>query len=82
MSVRPLPVGLLEGTTLETIYQQPEEAMLYRVVSAPAELREMQHGFNPWIDLGRKTLRYRVKDVLAWLDNRRRDVERRRPPGS
>jgi hypothetical protein len=25
----------------------------------------------PWIDLGRKTPRYQVKDVLAWLETRR-----------
>jgi len=33
---------------------------------------------SPGIDLGRKTPRYQVKDVLAWLETRRRDGGRRR----
>jgi len=41
--------------------------------------RQVQRLGIPWIDLGRKTPRYQVKDVLAWLESRRRDVDRRRP---
>ena len=44
--------------------------------------RQVQRLGIPWIDLGRKTPRYQVKDVLAWLESRRRDVQRRRPSGS
>ena len=44
--------------------------------------RQVQRLGIPWIDLGRKTPRYQVKDVLAWLDTRQRDVARRRPSGS
>ena len=39
--------------------------------------RQVQRLGIPWIDLGRKTPRYQVKDVLAWLENRRRDGGRR-----
>ncbi len=35
--------------------------------------RQVQRLGIPWIDLGRKTPRYQVRDVLAWLDTRRRD---------
>lgn len=41
--------------------------------------RQVQRLEIPCIDLGRKTPRYQVKDVLAWLENRRRDVGWRRP---
>ena len=44
--------------------------------------RQVQRLGIPWIDLGRKTPRYKVKDVLAWLETRRRDTGRRRPSGS
>ena len=40
--------------------------------------RQVQRLGIPWIDLGRKTPRYQVKDVLAWLETRRRDGGRRR----
>ena len=60
----------------------PRDALL-----TPAEVadwlqvarRQLQRLGIPWIDLGRKTPRYQVKDVLAWLESRRRDVDRRRP---
>ena len=38
--------------------------------------RQVQRLGIPWIDLGRKTPRYQVKDVLAWLETRRRDGRR------
>jgi len=44
--------------------------------------RQVQRLGIPCIDLGRKTPRYKVKDVLAWLETRRRDTGRRRPSGS
>ena len=44
--------------------------------------RQVQRLAIPCIDLGRKTPRYKVKDVLAWLETRRRDTGRRRPSGS
>src|SRR5690348_2036006 len=34
--------------------------------------RQVQRLGIPWLDLGRKTPRYQVKDVLAWLETRRR----------
>ena len=40
--------------------------------------RQVQRLAIPWLDLGRKTPRYQVKDVLAWLETRRRDGGRRR----
>src|SRR5437899_1093544 len=39
--------------------------------------RQVQRLGMPWIDLGRKTPRYQVKDVLAWLETRRREGGRR-----
>lgn len=48
----------------------------------PIARRQAQRLGIPWIDLGRKTRRYQVKDVPAWLDTPRRDVERRRPSDS
>ena len=39
--------------------------------------RQVQRLRLPWIDLGRKTPRYHVKDVLAWLETRRRDSRSR-----
>jgi hypothetical protein len=44
--------------------------------------RQVQRLGIPWIDLGRKTPRYQVKDVLAWLESRRRDGGWRRPSAS
>ena len=41
--------------------------------------RQVQRLGIPWIDLGRKTPRYQVRDILAWLETRPRDVEGRRP---
>lgn len=41
--------------------------------------RHVQRLEIPWIDLGRKTPRYRVKDVVAWLETRRREGGQRRP---
>lgn len=38
--------------------------------------RQVQRLGIPWIDLGRKTPRYQVKDVLAWLETRRRESGR------
>lgn len=35
--------------------------------------RQVQRLGIPRIDLGKKTPRYQVKDVLAWLETRRRD---------
>ena len=35
--------------------------------------RQVQRLGIPWIDLGRKTPRYQVKDILTWLETRRRD---------
>src|SRR6266550_8224525 len=35
--------------------------------------RQVQRLGIRWIDLGRKTPRYQVKDVRAWLETRRRD---------
>ena len=35
--------------------------------------RQVQRLGIPRIDLGRKTPRYQVTDVLAWLETRRRD---------
>ncbi len=40
--------------------------------------RQVQRLGIPWIDLGRKTPRYQVKDVLAWLETRRREGWQRR----
>ena len=40
--------------------------------------RQVQRLAIPWLDLGRKTPRYQVKDVLGWLETRRRDGGRRR----
>jgi len=40
--------------------------------------RQVQRLEIPCIDLGRKTPRYKVKDVLGRLESRRRDVDRRR----
>ncbi len=40
--------------------------------------RQVQRLGIPWIDLGRKTPRYQVKDVLAWLESRRREDGRPR----
>ena len=37
------------------------------------ERRQVQRLGIPWIDLGRKTPRYHVKDILTWLETRRRD---------
>ena len=36
--------------------------------------RQVQRVGIPWIDLGRKTPRYQVKDILTWLETRRRAV--------
>ncbi len=36
--------------------------------------RQVQRLGIPWIDLGRKTPSYQVKDVLAWLETRPRAV--------
>jgi len=33
--------------------------------------RQVQRLGIPWIDLGRKTPRYQVQDILAWLETRR-----------
>ena len=44
--------------------------------------RQVQRFGIPWIDLGRKTPRYQVKDVLAWLESRRRAVGSRRAASS
>lgn len=44
--------------------------------------RQVQRLGIPWIGLGRKTPRYQVKDVLAWLETRRRDGGLRRPQGA
>ncbi len=41
--------------------------------------RQVQRLEVPWIDLGRKTPRYRVKDIVAWLETRRREGGQRRP---
>jgi hypothetical protein len=41
--------------------------------------RQVQRLEIPWIDLGRKTPRYRVKDIVAWLETRRREGGQRRP---
>jgi len=38
--------------------------------------RQVQRLGIPWIDLGRKTRRYQVRDVLAWLETRRRQSGR------
>lgn len=35
--------------------------------------RQVQRLGVPWIDLGRKSRRYQVKDILAWLETRRRE---------
>jgi len=40
--------------------------------------RQVQRLEIPWIDLGRKTPRCRVKDIVAWLETRRGDGGRRR----
>ncbi len=40
--------------------------------------RQVQRLEIPWIDRGRKTPRYRVKDIVAWLETRRRDGGKRR----
>ena len=42
------------------------------------ERRQVQRLGIPCIDLGRKTPRYQVKDVLAWLETRRREGGRPR----
>ena len=46
------------------------------------ERRQVQRLGIPCIDLGRKTPRYMVKDVLAWLETRRREDGRRRASSS
>ncbi len=35
--------------------------------------RQVQRLGIPWIDLGRKTSRYQVQDILTWLETRRRE---------
>ncbi len=35
--------------------------------------RQVQPLEVPWIDLGRKSRRYQVKDTLSWLETRRRE---------
>ena len=44
--------------------------------------RQVQRLEIPCIDLGRKTPRYQVKDVLAWLETRRREGGRQRASSS
>ena len=40
--------------------------------------RQVQRLGIPWIDLGRKTPRYQVRDILKWLETRRRNSGWRR----
>lgn len=35
--------------------------------------RQVQRLGVPWIDLGRKSRRYQVRDICAWLETRRRE---------
>ena len=54
--------------SLDTVLTPDEVADWLKVAR-----RQVQRMGIPWIDLGRKTPRYQVKDVLAWLETRRRD---------
>ena len=60
-----------------TFSELPREAVLTAAEVAEwlkIARRQVQRLGIPWIDLGRKTPRYQVKDVLAWLETRRRAV--------
>ena len=63
--------------TAATFGELPQDAVLTAAdVAAWLKIarRQVQRLGIPWIDLGRKTPRYQVKDVLAWLETRRRAV--------
>jgi hypothetical protein len=66
--VTKFPFGELPPNTL----LKPDEVADWLKVAR----RQVQRLGIPWIDLGRKTPRYQVKDVLAWLETRRRPSER------
>ncbi len=66
-----------DGKTAEsTFWDLPPEALL-----TAADLgnwlkvspRQVQRLGVPWIDLGRKSRRYQVRDILTWLETRRRE---------
>ena len=62
--------------TTATFGDQPQDVLLTADEVADwlkVARRQVQRLGIPWIDLGRKTPRYQVKDVLAWLETRRRD---------
>ena len=61
--------------TTATFDELPRDAVLTATEVADwlkIERRQVQRLGVPWIELGRKTPRYQVKDVLAWLETRRR----------
>ena len=66
------PLGRLSGTTIGNLL--PDTLLTAAEVGEWPEIarRQVQRLGIPWVDLGRKTPRYQVKDVLAWLETRRR----------
>jgi len=64
------------GASASSFWDLPPEALLTAaevgnwLKVAP---RQVQQLGVPWIDLGRKSRRYQVKDILAWLETRRRE---------
>src|SRR5713226_1539176 len=68
------------GVPIATFGALPRDALLTAAeVGAWLKItsRQVQRLGMPWIDLGRKTPRYQVKDVLAWLETRRHEGGRR-----
>ena len=56
-------------------YPPPPDAILTSAEVATwlkIKPRQVQRLGIPWFDLGKKSRRYRAKDVLAWLEARRR----------
>lgn len=63
-------------TADSTFWDLPPEALLTAADVGhwlKVSPRQVQRLGVPWIDLGRKTRRFQVKDVRAWLETRRRD---------
>lgn len=71
----------LGGVTTAAFGELPRDALLTADEVAEwlkVARRQVQRVGIPWIDLGRKTPRYQVKDILTWLETRRRAVGARR----
>ena len=75
----------LARVPIATVGDLPRDALLTAADVAEwlkIERRQVQRLGIPCIDLGRKTPRYQVKDVRAWLETRRRADGRRRGSSS